>query len=62
VPSNLGIEAALGRQALIVHSEEFLYSYFQFQRDLPTDPAEIENDGRQKKFHIVALNISLCNV
>ena len=42
VPSNLGIEAALGRQALIVHSEEFLYSYFQFQRDLPTDPAEID--------------------
>jgi hypothetical protein len=42
VPSNLGIEAALGRQALIVHSEEFLYSYFQFHRDLPTDPAEID--------------------
>lgn len=42
VPGNLGIEAALGRQALIVHSEEFLYSYFQFQRDLPTNPAEID--------------------
>jgi hypothetical protein len=42
VPSNLGIDAALGRQALIVHAEEFLYSYFQFHRDLPTDSAEIE--------------------
>src|SRR5581483_1373976 len=42
VPSNLGIDAALGRQALIVHAEEFLYSYFQFHRDLPTDTAEIE--------------------
>jgi len=42
VPSNLGIEAALGRQVLIVHAEEFLYLYFQFHRDLPTDPAEIE--------------------
>src|SRR5581483_7569984 len=42
VPSNLGIEAALGRQSLIVHAEEFLYSYFQFHRDLPKDPAEID--------------------
>ena len=42
VPSNLGIDAALGRQVLIVHAEEFLYSYFQFHRDLPTDPAEID--------------------
>ncbi len=42
VPSNLGIAAALGRQALIVHAEEFLYSYFQFHRELPTDAAEIE--------------------
>jgi hypothetical protein len=43
VPSNLGIDAALdGHQALIVHSEEFLYSYFQFHRDLPTDPQEID--------------------
>ncbi len=43
VPSNLGIDAALnGHQSLIVHAEEFLYSYFQFHRDLPTDPAEIE--------------------
>jgi len=25
-----------------VHSEEFLYSYFQFHRDLPTDRAEID--------------------
>lgn len=42
VPANLGIDAALGRQSLIVHAEEFLYSYFQFHRDLPTDPAEID--------------------
>jgi len=42
VPSNLGIDAALGRQVLIVHAEEFLYSYFQFHRDLPTDSAEID--------------------
>ncbi len=42
VPSNLGIDAALGRQSLIVHAEEYLYSYFQFHRDLPTDPAEID--------------------
>lgn len=41
VPSNLGIDAALGRQALIVHAEEYLYSYFQFHRDLPTDPGEV---------------------
>lgn len=42
-PSNLGIDAVLdGRQALIVHAEEYLYSYFQFHRELPTDPAEID--------------------
>jgi Amidohydrolase family len=42
-PSNLGIDAVLdGHQALIVHAEEYLYSYFQFHRDLPTDPAEID--------------------
>lgn len=42
VPGNLGIDAALGRQSLIVHAEEYLYSYFQFHRDMPTDPAEID--------------------
>jgi hypothetical protein len=42
VPSNLGVDAALGRQSLIVHAEEFLYSYFQFHRDLPNDPEEID--------------------
>src|SRR5579859_3291731 len=42
VPSNLGIDAALGRQALIVHAEEYLYSYFQFHRALPKDTAEID--------------------
>src|SRR5262249_5636552 len=25
-----------------VHAEEYLYSYFQFHRDFPTDPAEID--------------------
>lgn len=42
VPANLGIDAALGRQSLIVHAEEYIYSFFQFHRDLPTDPAEID--------------------
>ena len=42
VPSNLGIDAALGRQSLIVHAEEYLYSYFQFHRDLPTNSTEID--------------------
>ncbi len=43
LPSNLGIDAALeGHQALIVHAEEYLYSYFQFHRDLPTDSTEID--------------------
>ncbi len=43
VPGNLGIDAALnGHQALIVHAEEYLYSYFQFHRDFPTDSAEVD--------------------
>jgi imidazolonepropionase-like amidohydrolase len=42
VPANLGIDAVLGKQAMIVHAEEYLYSYFQRSRDLPTDPAEID--------------------
>lgn len=42
-PSNLGIDVVLdGHQALIVHAEEYLYSFFQFHRDLPTDPLEID--------------------
>ncbi|HKD65763.1 MAG TPA: amidohydrolase family protein, partial [Candidatus Binataceae bacterium] len=48
VPSNLGVDAALaGHQALIVHAEEYLYSYFQFHRDLPGDPAEIDRMVRE---------------
>ena len=48
VPSNLGIDAVLdGHQALIVHAEEYLYSYFQFHRDLPGDPAEIDSMVRE---------------
>ena len=42
VPAKLGIDAVLGKQALIVHAEEYLYSYFQRNRELPTDPAEID--------------------
>ncbi len=42
-PSNLGLDATLnGGQELIVHAEEFLYSYFQFHRDLPTDSQEMD--------------------
>lgn len=47
VPDNLGIDAALGRQALIVHAEEFLYSYFQFHRDMPSAPAELDRMSRE---------------
>lgn len=47
VPSNLGIDAALGRQSMIVHAEEYLYSYFQFHRDLPTDPEEVTRMVRE---------------
>ena len=42
VPANLGIDAVLGKQAMIVHAEEYLYSYFQRNRALPTDPGEID--------------------
>ena len=42
VPARLGVDAVLGRQALIVHAEEYLYSYFQRGRELPTDPREID--------------------
>ena len=47
VPDNLGIDAALGRQSLIVHAEEYLYSYFQFERPQPTEPAEIQRMVRE---------------
>lgn len=47
VPANLGIDAVLGNQAMIVHAEEYLYSYFQRNRDLPTDPAEIDRMVRE---------------
>jgi imidazolonepropionase-like amidohydrolase len=42
VRDELGIDDVLGRQALIVHAEEYLYSFFEFHRDLPTDPAEVD--------------------
>jgi imidazolonepropionase-like amidohydrolase len=42
VPTNLGIDAALnGGQVMIVHAESYLDSYFRFNRDVPTDAAEI---------------------
>ena len=44
VPGNLGIQAALAaHQSLIVHAEEFLYTYFMFNRTLPTDADEIDS-------------------
>jgi imidazolonepropionase-like amidohydrolase len=43
VPNNLGIDAALnGGQVMITHAESYLDSYFRLDRELPTDPAEID--------------------
>jgi imidazolonepropionase-like amidohydrolase len=43
VPDNLGIDAALdGGQVMIAHVESYLQTYFEFNRELPTDPAEID--------------------
>lgn len=43
VPDNLGLQAALdGGQVMIAHAESYLQTYFEFGRDLPTDPREIE--------------------
>jgi hypothetical protein len=42
VPDNLGIDAALdGGQIMIAHAESYLQTYFEFNRQLPTDAAEI---------------------
>jgi hypothetical protein len=42
VPENLGLDAALdGGQRMITHAESYLQGYFEFHRDLPTDPHEI---------------------
>jgi hypothetical protein len=42
VPDNLGLEAALaGGQRMIAHAESYLQTDFEFNRRLPTDPAEI---------------------
>jgi hypothetical protein len=42
VPDNLGIEAALaGGQRQITHVESYLQTYFEFHRDLPSDPTAI---------------------
>jgi hypothetical protein len=43
VPNNLGIDAALnGGQVMITHAESYLDTYFRLDRELPTDPAEID--------------------
>lgn len=43
VPDNLGLQAALdGGQVMIAHAESYLQTYFEFNRDLPTSPLEIE--------------------
>jgi imidazolonepropionase-like amidohydrolase len=43
VPDNLGLDAALaGGQVMIAHAESYLQTYFEFERQLPTDPAEID--------------------
>jgi imidazolonepropionase-like amidohydrolase len=47
VPDNLGIDAALdGGQVMIAHAESYLQTYFEFNRKLPTDPAEIDRMAR----------------
>jgi imidazolonepropionase-like amidohydrolase len=47
VPDNLGIDAALdGGQVMIAHAESYLQTYFEFHRELPTDPAEIDRMAR----------------
>jgi len=44
VPDNLGLDAALdGGQVQITHIESYLQSYFEFNRKLPTDAAEIDS-------------------
>lgn len=48
VPDNLGIDAALdGGQVMIAHAESYLQTYFEFNRKLPTDPAEIDRMARE---------------
>ncbi|HZT03756.1 MAG TPA: amidohydrolase family protein [Steroidobacteraceae bacterium] len=42
IPDNLGVDAALnGGQKMIAHAESYLQTYFEFGRQLPSDPAEI---------------------
>jgi imidazolonepropionase-like amidohydrolase len=58
VPDNLGLQAALdGGQVMIAHAESYLQTYFEFHRELPTDPAEIDAmvrdaSARTAKAHI----------
>jgi imidazolonepropionase-like amidohydrolase len=43
VPDNLGLQASLdGGQVMIAHAESYLQTFFEFNRKLPTDPAEID--------------------
>jgi imidazolonepropionase-like amidohydrolase len=58
VPDNLGLQAALdGGQVMITHAESYLQAYFEFDRTLATDPAEIERmvrdaSARTAKSHV----------
>ncbi|HEY0740304.1 MAG TPA: amidohydrolase family protein [Chryseosolibacter sp.] len=47
VPTGVGLTEVLrSGQPLIVHAEEFLYSYFMLNRDLPTSTQEIDSMTR----------------
>jgi len=47
VPDNLGIDAGLdGGQVMIAHAESYLQTYFEFNRKLPTNSAEIDQMAR----------------
>jgi imidazolonepropionase-like amidohydrolase len=43
IPDNLGVDVALdGGQKMVTHVESYLQTYFEFNRPLPTEPAEID--------------------
>ncbi|WLT32973.1 amidohydrolase family protein [Geothrix sp. PMB-07] len=48
IPDNLGLDPVLaGGQRQITHVESFLQGYFEFNRSLPTDPAEADRMMRE---------------
>lgn len=58
VPDNLGIDAALsGGQLMIAHAESYLQSYFEFDRTLPTDRAEIQAMARNVALRTASAHI-----